>query len=219
MLRYFNRKLYNKQIVYYCMFPKVSESVLKAIETSVNGVAELDVLKSLKLCDDFTLKTTINRLNKGGRIIRLKRGVYSANPMKDAFVCAQFTFNGYLGFSSALYLHKLITEVPFTIFVVTTEKSGTKKIGGYEFKAVSLKEKAVGVQTIGAYWISSRTKTLFDCLYLPQYGVGEEKLIAAYKEAKLSKAEWREFESYVKKFTDLDKKRRMFEIEKKIRAK
>ncbi|MFH0713570.1 MAG: hypothetical protein V1722_03430 [Candidatus Micrarchaeota archaeon] len=94
-----------------------------------------------------------------------------------------------------------------------------KKIAGYEFKAVSLKEKAVGVQTVGKYWVSSRAKTLFDCLYLPLYSVGEEKLIAAYKGAKLNKAEWREFESYVEKFAGSNKKRYMLAIEKKIRAK
>ncbi len=179
---------------------KVSAAVLKAIEISPLGIATLDVLESLQLCDNDTLKTTLSRLNTSGKIIRLKRGVYSTNPIKDAFACAQSTFNGYLGFTSALYLHKLTTEVPFTITVVTRQDSGSKTFGQYTFKAVSLKQKAVGFENNGPYVVSTRAKTLFDCLYLPRYAIEEEKLLAAFREAKLTAKEWKEFSSYVDKF-------------------
>ncbi len=179
---------------------KISEAVLRAVEKSPFGIATLEVVDSLHLCNSFTLKTTLSRLHKAGRIIRLKRGVYSANPMVDPFICAQNTFNGYLGFSTALYLHKFITELPFALAVATTNKSGYKTFAPYEFRAVALKEKAVGFERLGPYVVSTRAKTLFDCLYLPMYGVEWPKLIAAYEEKPLSKNEWREFDSYVKKF-------------------
>jgi len=204
----FNRKVYNKQNVYYSMFgaKKVSEQVLKAIENSPKGVATLDLLESLQLCDRNTLKTTLSRLNKHKRIIRLKRGVYSVNPIKDAFYCAQKIFNGYIGFTSALYLHNLITELPFTVTIVTTQTSKVKKIGQYEFRAVSLKEKAVGFEKKEGYTVSTKAKTVFDCLYLPQYSIELDRLIKIIK--KLNKKEMKEFAYYINNFGD-EKMRKM----------
>jgi len=164
----------------------------------------LDVLFSLGLSDADTIKTTLSRLNKRGRIIRLKRGVYSANPPKDQFAAAQAVFNGYLGFSTALYLHKLTSELPFSITVVTRNTSKVKPVAGWEFKAVALKEKAVGFEAKGPYTVSTRAKTLFDCLYLPRYGVERQKLLEAYSQDGLTKQEWREFDSYCKKFAGKD---------------
>lgn len=176
-------------------------TVLDAIRNSPSGIASLDVLESLRLCDADTLKTTLSRLNRSGRILRLKRGVYSENPLRDAFAAAQATFNGYLGFSSALYLHKLITEVPFTAIVVTTNTSGSKVFGQYEFRAVALKEKAVGFETINNLTVSTRAKTLFDCVYIERYSVEMEKLVDAYRGAQLSSKEWKEFDFYVKRLS------------------
>ena len=178
----------------------LTETLVKAIQNSPDGVAALETLESLRLCDSFTLKTTLSRLNKSGKIIRLKRGVYSANPMKDAFAAAQYTYSGYLGFSSALYVHKLIAELPFTIIVVTTYKSALKVFGVYEFKAVALKEKAIGFENIGTLTVSTRAKTLFDCLYLGRYSIEKDKLIETFRTAQLSTGDLKEFDSYVKRF-------------------
>ena len=178
----------------------LTEKLVKAVQDSPNGIAELETLKSLQLCDSFTLRTTMSRLCKAGRLIRLKRGVYSANPINDAFMAAQRIYSGYIGFSSALYIHKLITEMPFTITVVTVYKSGTKRIGTYEFRAVALKEKAIGFENIGNLTVSTKAKTLFDCIYLGKYSIEKDKFAEAYGDAQLNTAELREFDSYVKRF-------------------
>ena len=194
------RKVYNKQIVYYSTMEKITSKLLQAIQNSPAGISTLDFLKGMHICDEFTLKTTLSRLGKSGRIVRLKRGVYSAGPVRDAFSAAQAVFNGYIGFSGALYLHKLIAEMPFTIIVVTSGLSASKNFGSFESKAVPLGEKAIGFENRGGLVVSTRAKTLFDCLYLPKYSVGEPKLFEAYREARLSPSEWAEFESYAKKF-------------------
>jgi len=190
--------------------------VLKAVEDSPSGIALLDVLESLGLCSPGTLKTTLSRLGKARRIIRLKRGVYSANPMRDAFACAQAVFNGYLGFSSALYLHRLAAEVPFTVTVVTKSVSRAKTFGQYEFRAVAMKEKAVGFEKKGGYVVSTRPKTLFDCLYLPKYSVEHGKLVDAFKDARLSAREWREFDFFVEKLASGKAAARMRLAEKQV---
>ncbi len=199
------------------MFPTLSEKVRKAIEIAPSGIATLDVLESLHLCGADTLKTTLNRLNKKGAIARLKRGTYAALPLQDGFAGAVATFNGYLGFSSALYLHRLTTEQPFTITIITTSTSATKSFGQYEFKAVALKKKAVGFEYLGNFAASTRSKTLFDCLYLPNYSIEHEKLVEAFGNAKLSKSEWIEFDRYAQRYASGKTKERMHKTKKEIR--
>jgi len=209
--------IYNIQIVYYCVFSEsVAQRVLKAVEASPSGIASLDVLESLGLCGPATLRVTLSRLGRGGRIVRLKRGTYSASPIRDAFASAQAVFNGYIGLSSALYLHRLISEVPFTVTVVTARKSGAKRVGGYEFRAVALGGKAVGFERKGPYVVSTRAKTLFDCLYLPKYAVEPEKLISAFREARLGKEERLEFLGYVEKFASAKARTRILKAAKQV---
>lgn len=198
------------------MFPSISERVRKAVEIAPSGIATLDVLESLRLCGIDTLKTTLSRLHKKGAVARLKRGAYASLPLRDGFAAALATFNGYLGFSSALYLHKIIAEQPFTITIVTTATSATKAFGQYEFKAVALKEKAVGFEYQGALAISTRAKTLFDCLYLPNYSIEYDKLVESFGNAKLSKSEWLEFDEYAKRFVTGKTAERMRKAKREI---
>jgi predicted transcriptional regulator of viral defense system len=200
------------------MSKNISAGVLNAIENSPGGISNLELLGSLELCDQNTLKTSLSRLNKAGKIMRLKRGLHSSNPLRDPFVAGQELFGGYLGFTNALYLHKIITEMPFRITVVTSTASSTKAIGSYEFKTVALHEKAVGFVRLGDYVVSTRAKTLFDCVYQQRYSIEEKKLIQAFKEADLKEAEWKEYETYVKKFINEKKAGRFRDIETKIRG-
>ncbi len=190
----------------------LTRTILDAIKNSYNGIMTLDILENLKICNDSTLKTTLSRLSKSKKIIRLKRSTYSTNPLINAFTSAQYIFNGYIGFSSALYLHKLITEIPFSITVVTRFKSGTKTIGEYEFRAVALKDKAVGFSDIDGIVISTRPKTLFDCLYLEKYSIERNKLIEVYRSAQLSSKELTEFDLYVTKFISPNKRQKFKDV-------
>jgi predicted transcriptional regulator of viral defense system len=197
----------------------LAERIRRAVENSPNGIARLETLEGLQLCDRFTLKTTLSRLGKSGRIIRLKRGVYSSNPIRDAFVAAQCIYGGYLGFSSALYVHKLIAELPFLVTVVTTSKSASTAIGIYEFRAIAMKEKAIGFEDVGDLTVSTRAKTLFDCLYLERYSIERDKLIEAYRTAKLSSDELKEFDLYVKRFISKRRRAKFDRIKKEITGK
>lgn len=198
------------------MFQSVSGQVFRAIEMAPSGILTLDVLESMRLCGTATLKTTLSRLARKGAIMGLKRGTYAALPLKDGFAAAQATFNGYLGFSTALYLHRIIPEQPFSITVVTRATSAVKPFGHYEFRAVALKDKAVGFEQKGGYTVSTRAKTLFDCLYLPQYSIGHEKLLEAYAEAGLSANEWREFDGYAKRFAGKRMAKEVREVKKRL---
>ena len=195
---------------------QVSKSVLGAVESSPLGIARLEVLASLKLCSMPTLKTTLSRLNKAGKIIRLKRGAYSASPMRDAYACAQAVFAGYIGFAAALHVHGIISEMPFTVAVVTAGGSKVKRFGQYEFRAVALGEKAVGFEKKDGRVVSTAAKTLFDCIYAPEYSVERERLIGAYRDRGMKREEWEEFDAYVGKFASAKMARRMQRAKEEI---
>ncbi len=197
----------------------LTERLIKAIQNSPESIASFETLESLQFCDDNTLKTTLSRLSKSDKIIRLKRGVYSSNPIRDAFTAAQHIYDGYLGFSSALYVHRLITELPFLITVVTTHKSTSKVIGAYEFRAIAMKEKAIGFENINNLTVSTRAKTLFDCIYLERYSIEKDKLIEAYRTAELSTEELKEFDSYVKRFVSKSTRSKFDKIKKAVTSK
>jgi|GEM_PF-1507093 len=179
---------------------RVTDGILRAIERSPSGILPLDVLASISPASRGTLLATLCRLAREGRIVRLKRGAYSVAPIRDGYAAAQVKFGGYIAFASALRLHGLIAEEPFTIMVATPKTSKTARAGNLEFRAVALGERAVGSERIGAHDVSSRAKTLFDCLFLPQYSVEAEKLADAYAAAGMKKGEWQEFERYAERF-------------------
>lgn len=196
---------------------KVTAGVLRAIGLSPLGILPLDVLASISTASRGTLLATLCRLAREKRIVRLKRGAYSVAPIRDGYAAAQAKFGGYIAFASALRLHGLITEEPFTITVATPKTSRTVHVGSLEFRAVALGERAVGSERKGEHVVSSRAKTLFDCLLLPQYSVETEKLAGAYARAGMTAGEWREFEMYVKRFGRRNAKA-MLEFEKKVRG-
>jgi predicted transcriptional regulator of viral defense system len=191
--------------------------VLRAIKLSPSGILPLDVLASISPASRGTLLATLCRLAREKRIVRLKRGAYSVAPIRDGYAAAQAKFGGYIAFASALRLHGLISEEPFTITVATPNTSRTVRVGNLEFRAVALGERAVGSERIGAHVASSRAKTLFDCLFLPQYSVEPEKLADAYAARGMKTGEWREFERYVKMFGGR-KARGMQEFGKRVRG-
>lgn len=116
-------------------------------------------------------------------------------------------------------MHRLITELPFAITVVTVYKSASKMIGAYEFRAVALKEKAIGFENLGDSTVSTRAKTLFDCIYLERYSIERDKLIEAYKTARLGAEELKEFDSYVRRFVKSSRRDKFDKIRKEITSK
>jgi predicted transcriptional regulator of viral defense system len=177
-----------------------------------HGVFSVEEAKGWQLCSERVLRVTLARMAEKGLVKRLGRGLYFAPPLEqpqaqvdDLMYAAQRLLGGYLAFATALYLHRLREEVPYTIYVATFGESGSRKFGEIEVKAVALRKAAVGVQRINDYVVSTRAKTLFDCLSLPRYGGGASSLVQAFKKAKLTDWEWREFFGYVKKFRGKNK--------------
>jgi len=121
-----------------------------------------------------------------GYLYPLKRGTYIVNNtpadrpvIKNPFALASYINKGYLGFSSALRLYDLIDYEPFTVFIVTENKSSEKTVGNYLFKTVSMDVKATGATLHKNVYVSTIEKTVFDCFYKPQYAGGYRELSKA----------------------------------------
>ncbi|MBI5332116.1 MAG: hypothetical protein HZB65_00940 [Candidatus Aenigmarchaeota archaeon] len=168
-------------------------------------IITFDIIESWNLCSENVLKVAIHNLLKKGLFFSLKKGVYVIQPpftkeivIEDPFYTAQSLFNGYIGFSSALYIYKLMDEIPFTIFISTRNHSLSKKIGEYEYKAVSLGDRFSGYVQKDNYLVSNLPKTFFDCFYIPEYSGGYSNILRAVYRAKMTDKEWYEFLYYCK---------------------
>lgn len=165
-------------------------------------ISTQDIYK-LKLSTRNTVRKTIVPLIKKNYLLRLKKGLYlildERGGIEDPMALGEYIFGGYLGLSTALYIYGLIEEQPFTVYVVTENQSRSRTIGNYEFKAVALRDKAVGFTKYRHYTISTRAKTLFDSFYFSGY-VGYYNIAKSIYYAKLTAKEWNEFLYYIKKF-------------------
>lgn len=167
------------------------------------GPISFDTIKSWKICSHGTLKVVMHNLVKKGYFQRIKKGLYLAKKYRaehDILLFAQSLYNGYLAFSTALYIHKLSEEAPFTVFVATKSISQERHYGNYAIKAVSLKKRLMGAEKKEGASVSTIPKTIYDCFRMPQYAGGFANVLKALYNAKMDKEQWKEFLYYVKKF-------------------
>ncbi len=169
------------------------------------GTVTFETIESWSICSHGTLKVVVHNLVKKEYFQRIKKGVYIAkkpdgSSLQDALLLAQNLFNGYLAFSSALYIHKLSEELPFTIFVATNSQSREKQFGNYIVKSAALGNRLLGTTKIEGYVTSTIPKTIYDCFHLPQYAGGYANILKAVFTAKMTEKQWKEFMQYVAKF-------------------
>ena len=144
-----------------------------------------------KICHSLSSKGHLHRLKKGVYLIQKKP---SDLPLiKDPYKIALALFKGYIAFSSALRVYNLLDYAPFTIFVVTVNKSREKRVGEYTFKAVAMGKRAVGLTHYNGIYISTISKTFFDCFYKPQYCGGYSVITKAINDVEF---DWDEFIRY-----------------------
>lgn len=171
-----------------------------------NAISSADIVNSNEIKDIFPglkpyqVNKVCSSLSSKGYLHRLKKGVYLIQEkpsnipvIKNAYKIALAIFKGYIGFSSALRLYDLIDYEPFTIFVVTGNRSMEKIIGEYTLKYVAMGDKATGMTYYNGVYVSTTAKTFFDCFYKPQYGGGYSTITKALYDADI---DWNEFLGY-----------------------
>lgn len=183
----------------------LEQKIYFAAKNAKDGVVFLEIMYSWDITDRKTLHSVLSRMVKKGWLMRLRRGVYLVcepgfGTLLSPFVTATYMFPGYVGFSSALYIHKLVDVVPFEVQVATRQESGAKNLGQYSFRAIPVGKRHVGSELTNGYLVSTIPKTIYDCLCQPELAGGYPQVLKAIFEAKISENGWKEFIYYAEKF-------------------
>jgi predicted transcriptional regulator of viral defense system len=192
----------------------LEQDVYFTLLNKTNKLFTIDLIRQFELADDNTLKEVLSNMVKKGWLIRIKNGVYYLSEngngqIDDIFRVATYAYSGYIGFSSALYLYNAITERPYTAFVATRKISKSKLIGNMEIRAIALGKRAIGGVRYKEYYISSKSKSIYDCFHLPEYAGGYSKVLEAISSIKLNSLEWEEFIKYLDLFETDGAKRKI----------
>jgi len=176
-----------------------------------SNISKTDVIDNTQIKEIFPnyssqkVNKLCHNLISKGYFHPVKRGVYIINEtpserpvINNPFKLASYINKGYIGFSSALRLYDLISYEPFTIFIVTQNKSNELTVGNYLFKTVSIGKKATGATFYKNVYISTIEKTVFDCFYKPQYAGGYREFAKALTNIK--KINWNQVLNYFNKF-------------------
>ena len=152
------------------------------------------VLKDVKAelnCSYDSAKHLAKSLVRKKWIINLIRGVYLIVPLdagiKSIYTEHEFVIGShlvspyYIAYWSALNFHNLTEQTPFTIFIATTKRAGSRQVLGLKYKFVTLYEKKffgftkvqIGSNSVN---ISDLEKTLADAFDHPEYCGGMEEV-------------------------------------------
>ncbi len=124
------------------------------------GIAEFRVLDSLGLTSSNSLRVTLSRIVKSGGFYNPARGTYVSKDA-DPFMAATMLRPGYLSLGTALYLHHLIEEYPFTIYVASSSR-GSFRMGEHELRYFKAKSYLGAIEK--PYRMASVEKAIYDCL-------------------------------------------------------
>jgi len=133
---------------------------------------------------------------KKGWLKKAKRNFYYVpENVSNYWDIALKVHSGYLGLSSALRFHNLMSYEDFRIFVITRERYDKIKLENYDVAFLPLRNYYKGFKRYGEYFVSTPEKTIFDC-FLKVGLVGYSIVTSALNDTK--NFDWKEFLSYFK---------------------
>jgi len=168
--------------------------LLFELEKERKTVFSIDDAKRILRGSGPSVRNVLYRLRKKGRIDDLEKGKYLLVPARAGYegswaevpllLVPHIVDNYYVGFWSALNFWQMTEQVPRTIFVVTTKRKKDLDYGTTRFEFVTVSRKRFfGFQEesiAGATFnVSSREKTIVDCLWLPKYCGGMDEAVKA----------------------------------------
>lgn len=137
---------------------------------------------------EFALNERIKRALKSGRLLKLKKGLYTTNIycLKELekskfkeFIALKLRFPSYLSTEYVLAKYELLTEITFPLTSVTTKTGRTYQnfLGTYRYLNLK-KELYFGFEESSfnqnKYFIATKAKAMFDFLYLKK-NIGDLK--------------------------------------------
>lgn len=141
-----------------------------------------------KLLYSLTQNKWIKRIERGKYLILPLESGLHANYGTDPYTLARKLVSPYyVGFLSALNYYGITEQVSRNTFIATTKKKRPLHFQAQDYFFVKLPEKrffGISEEWIGQFKfnISSREKTVIDCLFLPKYSGGLTEVVKVFKE-------------------------------------
>ena len=166
--------------------------LLFTIEEEGKSVFSISDAKRILGTSEASVRNVVYRLKKKGRIEGIEKGKYLLIPARAGyeaswsevpFLLVPHLINVYyIGFWTALNYWGMTEQVPRSVFVVTTKRKRGVKYGPTKFELVTLGKRKFfgymeGKASGGAFNISSKEKTIIDCLLYPKYCGGMDEVV------------------------------------------
>lgn len=188
--------------------------LLFTLENKGRTAFSISDAKKILGASNASVWNVIYRLKKKGRIEEIERGKYLLIPAKAGveglwsevpyLVLPDILKDYYVGFYSALNYWGMTEQVPGAVLVATPKQRKNLKYGPTTFKFVRLSKKRffgfVEEEMSGVkFKISSKEKTILDCLMYPKYCGGLDEAAKGIWEAK-DELDFDRLLAYAKKF-------------------
>lgn len=136
-------------------------------------IVDIDTIKNVNRLRHITshsnLIKTIHNLIGKSIFLSVKRGLYyvvKPGSSADMFIVAKYAFEGYIGFDTALFLYGANPNYPTKMKIATSDRGYKNRlIGDVEFEGIPLGRLCYGEVELNGKTVSSRAKTVFDCVY------------------------------------------------------
>ncbi|CAG0987316.1 hypothetical protein METP3_02437 [Methanosarcinales archaeon] len=173
--------------------------LLFTIEEENKSVFSITDAKRILKTSDPSVWNVIYRLKKKGRIEEIEKGKYLLIPARAGYggswsevpylLVPNIISNYYIGFWTALNYWGMTEQVPNVVFVATTQRKKDVEFGDTRYEFVTLtKKRFFGYveenTTGGTFNISSREKTIIDCMLYPKYCGGLDEAVKGIWKAK-----------------------------------
>lgn len=215
-------------------FGPLESRLLFTFDRKEISVFSFDEAKKIMKISNDSLKNVIYRLKKKKRIIEIKKGQYLFVPAKAGVegYWSEYTFNAltkllgknyYVDFWTALNYWGMTEQHPLTAFVAVTKRTRNFEFSNQKIKFITLnKKRFFGFETrktgTTEFNISSREKTIIDCLLLPQYCGGITEIAKGLWSAR-KQIDWNTLLKYVEEIGVEAVKRRLGFILEELKIK
>jgi predicted transcriptional regulator of viral defense system len=194
-------------------------TLLFTLEKEEKSVFKIEDARRILKSSPASVKNVLYRLRNKRRIGEIERGKYLLIPAKSGIegkwaetpflIASELVQPYYIGFWSALNYWSMTEQVPNVTYITTTKRKKRKELRygpiNFEFITFSKKrffgiiEEKIENRTFN---ISSREKTVVDCLLYPQYCGGIDEVIKGIWEVQ-SELDFEKILDYSKK-VDVD---------------
>jgi predicted transcriptional regulator of viral defense system len=166
--------------------------LLFTLEKENKSLFSTDDAKRILKTSEASVWNVLYRLKRKGRVEEIERGKYLLVPARAGYepswsevpllLVPHLIDTYYVGFWTALNYWGMTEQVPRTMFIATTKRRRDVEYGPTKFEFVTLAKRRFfgfvheGIAG-GSFTVSSREKTIVDCLLYPRYCGGLEEAV------------------------------------------